>query len=316
MIKNYIKKIGITLGILITMVCFTAGKAHAQYYFYDDSYYDNPLIFEVGISAGVMNSLTDLGGKKGIGGKFVKDLNMGNNEFCGGLYMGLLYKYLIGLRLEATVGKVSAYDSILKGVTDIARARYNRNLSFRSSITEINLMLEFHPFYAFIDFAAKDYAPPRYSPYILAGIGYFSFNPQAKLNNQWVDLQPLRTEGQGFTEYPESKPYKLSAVSIPVGGGVKYELSSLVNVRAEFIYRATNSDYIDDVSRNYVDENLFPKYLAGARLNNALQLHDRQRGEYLPQSDPGKKRGNPKDKDNYFSFNVKIGIVLGKERIR
>lgn len=315
MMFNCIKKLGFILFITIACLCF--GKtASAQYYFYDDSYYDSPLIFEVGISVGPMNSLTDLGGKKGVGAKFFKDLNVGNTEFSGGFYLGLLYKYMLGLRLEASVGKVSAYDSILSKVTDIARARYNRNLSFRSSITEVALIAEFHPLYAFVDYAAKDYAPPRFSPFIMAGVGYFSFNPQAKLNNQWVNLQPLSTEGQGFAEYPDRKPYKLSAMTIPVGGGVKYELSSLLNLRVEFMYRATTTDYLDDVSTRYIDENLFPKYLSGARLNNALLLHDRNRGEYIPQTLPGKKRGNIKDKDNYFSFNVKIGLVLGKERIR
>ena len=39
----------------------------------------------------------------------------------------------------------------------------------------------------------------------LIGVGYFSFNPQAKLGNRWIDLQPLSTEGQGFPEYPDRK---------------------------------------------------------------------------------------------------------------
>jgi hypothetical protein len=45
-----------------------------------------------------------------------------------------------------------------------------------------------------------------------------------------------------------------------------------------------------------------------------LALHDRQRGEYLPQSDPGKKRGNSKDDDHYFSFNIKAGFLIGRKK--
>jgi len=42
----------------------------AQYYFYNDKYYDNAVVLEIGGTFGVMNSLTDLGGKKGIGKKW------------------------------------------------------------------------------------------------------------------------------------------------------------------------------------------------------------------------------------------------------
>ncbi len=306
------KKLIFTAGL--AFLAFLGQQANAQYYFYNDNYYDSPIMYEVGGSVGAMNSLTDIGGKKGIGGKFFKDLNIGNTEFAGSFYVGALYKYTIGLRLEATFGKVSAYDSVLVGVNDIARARYNRNLSFRSNITEIALMVEFHPIYAFIDWQASDYDPPKFSPYLLGGIGYFSFNPQAKLNNQWVNLQPLSTEGQGFAEYPDRKPYKLNAISIPMGGGVKYELSPLINIRAEFVYRPTTSDYIDDVSTTFIDKNLYQQYFTGARLTSAYLLTDRQRGEYPPQTFPDKKRGNAKDNDNFFSVNIKFGLALGRER--
>ncbi len=302
----------------MAVMLFISVRSSAQYYFYNDSYYETPLLFEVGVSAGAINCLTDIGGDKGIGAKFTKDLNLGRTEFTGGAYLSIMYKYTIGLRLEANFGKVSAFDSVLSDVpkTDIARARYNRNLSFRSTISEIALVAEFHPLFAFVDYAAMDGEPPRLSPYILGGISYFSFNPQAKLNGRWVDLQPLSTEGQGFAEYPDRKPYKLNALGIPLGAGVKYELSPMFNVRLEFMYRATNTDYLDDVSTTYIDKSLYSNYYSGNKLVNAVLLSDRQRGEYVPQTLPGKKRGNVKDKDNFFSANLKIGLMIGRERIR
>ncbi|RYY33536.1 MAG: hypothetical protein EOP46_16150 [Sphingobacteriaceae bacterium] len=305
-----------TACLSMLMLCFT-NRAAAQYYFYNDSYYDTPLMFELGGSIGAMNSLTDIGGKKGIGGKFFKDLNMGNTEFTGGVYLAALYQYKVGLRLEVNFGRLSAADSVLKSVDpkDIARARYNRNLSFRTNITEVAAIAEFHPLFAFIDWESRDADPPRFSPYVLAGISYFKFNPQAKINNTWIDLQPLRTEGQGFAEYPDKKPYKLSGIGIPVGAGVKYELSALFNIRAEFVYRPTNTDYLDDVSTSYADKTLYQNYFAGNRLINAVLLSDRQLGADPNQTLPGKKRGNPNDKDNFFSFNLKLGIGIGRERV-
>lgn len=303
---------------LLALMMFLSVRSSAQYYFYNDSYYETPVLFEVGASIGAMNCLTDIGGNKGIGAKFTKDLNIGRTEFTGGAYLSIMYKYTVGLRLEFNYGQVSAYDSVLSDVpkTDIARARYNRNLSFRSTISEVAAVAEFHPLFAFIDWNAREGEPPRWSPYVLGGISYFSFNPQAKINGRWVDLQPLSTEGQGFAEYPDRKPYKLNALGIPIGAGVKYELSPTFNLRLEFMYRASNTDYLDDVSTTYIDKSLYSNYFNGNKLVNAVLLSDRQRGEYIPQTLPGKKRGNIKDKDNFFSANLKIGLMFGRERIR
>lgn len=289
-----------------------SASSYGQYYFYNRDYYASPVLFEIGVSGSVVNCLTDIGGKKGLGGKFVKDLNTGNTEFGGGVFISALYNDMLGLRLEGNFYRLSAQDSVLAKVpkTDIARARYNRNLSFRTNIKEFSLVAEFHPLFAFIDWAARDDYPPRISPYLVAGISYFSFNPEAYLNGRWVALQPLSTEGQGFAEYPDRKPYDLHGIAIPFGAGVKYELTPLLNLRAELMYRPTNTDYIDDVSTTYIDKALYANYFTGAKLNNALQLTDRQRGEYLPQSLPGKKRGNVKDNDNFFSFNLKLSLAL------
>jgi hypothetical protein len=304
---------GLSLVILFSGLSLNAS---AQYYFYNDSYYDKPVQFELGGSIGFMNCLTDLGGKKGIGKRFIKDLNFGNNNLAGGVYFSALYKYAIGLRLEAAFGKVSADDKVLESVPagDIAKARYNRNLNFQSTISEFSLITELHPLFLFIDWESRDESPPNFSPYFLAGVGYFSFNPQANINGRVVDLQPLSTEGQGFKEYPDRKPYKLKQVNFPLGVGLKYELSSLINLRGEFVYRILNTDYLDDVSTNYIDPALFASNgLTGSRLNNALLLHDRQ---LEPLTGIGSKRGSPAEKDGFFSFNLKIGLAIGRERVR
>jgi hypothetical protein len=260
-----------------------------------------------------MNCLTDLGGKAGIGEPFLKDLNLGSTHFAGGVFASMMYKNKVGLRLEATFGQVSAYDSVLKGVTDIAKERYNRNLNFRSSITEIALMAEIHPLFIFIKWEDKDVPAPRISPYLLGGIGYFSFNPQGKLGNTWIDLQPLSTEGQGFAEYPNSKPYDLKQINIPFGMGIKYEFSPLVNLRAECVYRKLNTDYLDDCSQRYIDPSVYYNYFSGSQLSNALIMNDRQ---YVKTMLPGGIRGSADDNDGYFSFNVKVSLIFGRQRAR
>jgi hypothetical protein len=287
-------------------------KTQAQYYFYNEDYYDNPVLYEVGGSIGTMNCLTDLGGHKGLGKKFLKDLNFGSTQLCASAYFGMCYKNSVGLRVEYTAGMVKAYDSVLKD--DVNNPRYSRNLSFRSKISEVSVIAEFYPTYIFRKFDT-DVEPPRLSPYFMIGIGFFHFNPQAIYNGEWVDLQPLHTEGQGFAEYSGREQYSLSQTNIPLGLGVKYELSPRFNVRAEMLYRKLHTDYLDDVSTNYVDPAVFSKYLSGPLLAQALALNNRS-ADTWGYSKPGDIRGNPESKDAYFTFNLKIGIIFGRQKIQ
>jgi hypothetical protein len=308
------KKIITVFSVILILTSFVE-KASAQYYFYDNKYYDNPLTFELGGSIGAMNCLTDIGGNKGIGKKFVKDLNLGKTHPTGSIYLSAMYQYMIAVRLEATFGQVSADDKVLAKVAPSTSGRYERNLSFRSKITDFMLGVEIHPLYM-INSKDEDKEPPLFSPYLLAGVGFFSFKPQTKLADKWVDLQPLSTEGQGFAEYPERQPYKLNQINIPIGIGIKYDLGATLNLRAEFVYRKLNTDYLDDVSsKYYADPSLFPNYFTGAKLTNVLLLNNRQY-ELNPAHgyDIGDERGNPKNKDAYFTFQVKIGYTFGREK--
>lgn len=283
----------------------------AQYYFYNDKYYENEVVVELGLTGGLMNSLTDLGGKKGIGKNFVKDFRWATSRPSYGLYAMAMYKSMIGVRLEGTFGEVVGYDSILKDVASSTFGRYERNLSFKSKISEIQLAVEFHPITLF----NFEDAPPPFSPYVLAGIGRYSFDPQAELRGQWYALKPLSTEGQGFKEYKDRSPYELTQFNVAAGLGLRYEINSLINARLEFVHRFLNTDYLDDVSTTYVDPALFANYLPANLVPIAQQLANRK-GEINPGSKTktGDQRGDSEDNDAYFTIQLKIGVTLGRQR--
>jgi Domain of unknown function (DUF6089) len=293
----------------ILMLCALPALLFAQPDFSDDLYYNNKVTYEIGTSLGIMNCFTDLGGKKGTGKGFIKDINIANTQPAATIYLSAAYKYALVLRSEATWGVVKASDKILKDVKESTLGRYDRNLSFRSTIFELMLAAEIHPRY-FKKYKAKEKLP-RFSPYALAGIGYFVFNPQTRYKGQYVDLKPLRTEGQGFAEYPDRKPYKLKQFNFPVGAGIRYKMSSSVNVGAECVYRILNTDYLDDVSTKYIDRKLFQKYMPAGLAATAEALYDRQKEinpNYIPVS--GEIRGNPQKNDSYFSFVFKVGYIF------
>ncbi len=301
--------------LLITAVLFCSlfsQSLKAQYYFYNDKYYENAVVIELGASFGIMNSLTDLGGKKGVGKNFIKDLNWKNAKPSYGIYVLAMYQNKIGLRLEGTFGEVNGADSILKNVKTTTYGRYERNLSFKSRIADFQLALELHPL-MFKNFDEQD--PPQLSPYGVIGVGYYLFDPKAKLNGQWYSLQPLRTEGQGFREYPNRAVYQLNQLNISAGLGVKYEINSMFNAKLEVNHRFLNTDYLDDVSTNYIDPNLFNNYLPANLVAIAQQLSNRK-GELNPSdaTSIGDQRGDPKDNDAFFTIQLKVGMVLGRQK--
>ncbi len=282
-----------------------------RYYSESKQYAYSPVVIELGGGIGGINCLTDLGGNKGIGKKFLKDINWKNTQRCTNLFIGAIINDAFSVQVQGTFGSVQAYDSILSKYKDdpATSTRYFRNLSFRSTISEVALTGEIHPL------LLKDYGDgtfPHLSPYLLAGIGKFSFNPQTYFGGQWVDLQPLRTEGQGFKEYKDRPLYRLNATSYPIGIGLRYEISSLFFARFEVVQHFTSTDYLDDASQgNYIDPALFSTYLSPANAALATQLCDRHY-ELNPAYQPvaGDIRGDSKDNDSYFTFNLKLSFVF------
>jgi len=282
----------IVLGLILSTT------SNAQFYYYNDNYYDKDVIFEFGGGFGGMKGITDVGRKKSIIADYT---NFKSVHSSGSIFLGAMYQNFVGARLEVSFGQISGADS-LGGLYK------ERNLSFRSKINEIALIGEFHPF--MMNNNLKE--PSSFSPYIAAGIGWFSYNPQAYYQNKWVDLRPLRTEGQGFAEYPDREIYKLSQVSLPVGLGVRYELSQMFNLRFEILNRFTFTDYLDDASKPNIDRALFYNYLSPEKAALAEVLADRSANQT---GGSGTPRGGMKTKDGFLTFSLKASISLGRQRV-
>lgn len=276
--------------------------------FYNTWYYNYDLVWEAGASAGVMNCLTDLGGRKGDGGRFLKDIRWNSSRPTFQFYTGATYKDIFTVRFNYQRGSVAAADSQLKRSDPDPGGRYGRNLSFRSKISEVSLIAETHPLFWGLDVQEKI---PSLSPYILAGIAYYRFNPQAFWGDRWQDLQPLRLEGQGFPTIENRKQYKLRQFAIPLGAGLRYETGPLINIRFDCVYRLLFTDYLDDVSTTYIDPTLFDLYLDAEQASLARNLYfrsnERIAGTVAAEGTP---RGNAKNKDAYFSIQFTFSYVF------
>lgn len=277
-----------TLRMVLACVALVwAFNSIAQYSNYKPPMQDTRGSSALNFYLGGTTFLGDLGGTKGKGQPFIKDFNTRTIR----PYLGVSYAYFPCSWLSVKGGlhltKVTGADSLIKNKAGNAAGRFVRNLNFKSAITELSAEVELYPLQIL-----ANYAEAGWRPYVGTGVGIFHFNPKGYLNGTWYNLQPLHLEGQGFAEYPERKNYKLTQLYIPLTLGLKYRINSSYFVSLSAMFRKTRTDYIDDVSTNYIDPALFDKYLSPSDAMLAKQLNFRevlipevpkigiQRGEY------------------------------------
>ncbi|MBK6382815.1 MAG: hypothetical protein IPP02_11410 [Chitinophagaceae bacterium] len=246
-------------------------------------------------------------GEFGIGvgaAQYFGDLNTRARVNTAKLAASLFFRKNLGnyiaLRLGATFAQLGYSDQY----NTHNEYMYSRNLSFNSKVWEVTLQGDFN-FFRFMP------GEPQYSftPYITFGAGIFSYDPYAYLRGEKVFLRPLGTEGQGSSLYPDRKKYSAMAISIPFGGGIKYSFNERINIGFEVLHRFTNTDYLDDVSKTYVDPAAFPLNPDGST-SNAQLLSDRSFELGEPIGIPGRQRGNSKQKDQFVTAMVHITFNL------
>jgi len=241
----------------------------------------------------------------GIGaGHYFGDLNtrahINRPKFAATAFFRKNFGNYIAVRVGASFAQLG-YSDIYNDHNEYMQ---KRNLSFNSNVWELALQGDFN-FFRFMP------GEPGYNftPYVTFGVGVFNYDPFAMLQGQKYFLRPLNTEGQGTTQYPDRKPYGSMAFSIPFGAGVKYCINERINVGFEIVHRVTGTDYLDDVSKTYVDPSIFPT-LPNGDPSPAYLLHDRSYELGEPIGLPGRQRGIMTQKDQfataifYISFNL------------
>jgi hypothetical protein len=274
--------------------------------------------FEVGGTIGTLKYEGDIGGRaSGFPG--ILQNKTSQASLLGSLDFGYSPVRFIQIRLSVLTGSVQAADSLLNQATQQEKIKKTRNLHFRSPIREASILFAVHPF----DFTYSELIWIRkFSPYLLFGVGLFEFNPMGWYQNPtgpdgWVALKPLRTEGQGMATYPDRPEYALRALNFQAGAGIRYLISSKITVAVEILNRKTNTDYLDDVSTRYIDNNAFDAYFGTATklAETAKQMANnpafKNAGNYINGFSPGSVRGSPASKDYYYGTSLRIGYRLG-----
>lgn len=252
-----------TAILTITLLCgYTSSKA--QYYYLDK------VSYTIGLSTIRYNGDMD---------QAISDLRPGAS-----LALTLPIAEKVHLRFNALYGSYQAADSTGKNKT--------RNLSFKSPLYEIGVLVVYEPFK---NSRSGFFRKAHLSPYAMYGANFFYMSPMAKYKGQWYDLQELGTEGQNLPlnlGNSSPKPYKKYQFAIPFGFGLSYYINSRVSINAEFTYHFAFTDYMDDVgSQYYPDPDVMKAYnpIAAALSNRSSKSVSEQVA-----------RGNPSKKDSYL----------------
>jgi len=219
---------------------------------------------------------------------------------------GIVYRYNISprwaVKADFMFGEVSGSDAVTNG-------GYERNLSFRSPITEFSVVGELN-FLRLYNTVGQNH----FAPYIFAGLTLFSFNPTAEYPDGTVyELQSLGTEGQGLEGMP--KKYSLTHFAIPFGIGLRVNIGRYVCIGAEWGFRYTFTDYLDDVGGRYYDNDLLREQRGDIIANMAdrtPELFD-ENGNALPLHQAGEQRGNSTTHDLYSFAGVTVTVRFGNQ---
>ncbi len=176
-----------------------------------------------------------------------------------------------------------------------------RNLSFRSPVYDASITGQYH----FLNLVTN-----RFSPYVFAGVSLFRYKPHTfdTLGTK-VFLQPLGTEGQGLSQYPDRNPFKLTQLALPLGVGIKFAVNQNISLGWEISLRKTFTDYLDDVSTTYVDENILRAGRGQTSVDLAYRGDELKDGTLTYPAD-GTKRGSSKYKDWYYFSGITATIKI------
>ncbi len=241
-------------------------------------------------------------GIMGGGSYYLGDINSKHFDYMmpsGGIVIRKNIDRRVVIKSELVLGNIRADDARNRNDT----MKLNRNLHFRSPIYELSGQVEFN----FLPYETGNSLYP-FTPFIFVGVSLFRFNPKAEANNgEWVELQPLGTEGQGTTSFQDRKKYALTQFSIPMGGGFKIAVNKTFNIILEYGIRKTFTDYLDDVSTSYIGGNLIDMSPLGIEMSDK-SLNGPQAKDF--------QRGDSKDKDWYAFTGITLSFKILSEKER
>lgn len=262
---------------------------------------------------GATNFLGELGGANLIGSKKISIRDFDFPSIRPDISIGYHYQFHRNwaAKGELNAGFIGGNDHLTKELF-----RNNRNLNFRSPVIELSGRMEFlYPFKRKgqqYKLHIKGWSNIDLTSFFYVGVAGFYFDPRAKLNGNWYRLKPLCTEGQ--TLLPTRSKYSNFQIAIPMGLGIRYAINKKWSLCLEYGTRWTFTDYIDDVSLTYVDNEALreAKGDLAVTLSNPSPTASDPTNPLYNSTVAGQQRGDPRDKDSYMFLSLSVQYKLGR----
>ncbi|WP_163377978.1 hypothetical protein [Cyclobacterium sp. SYSU L10401] len=261
-------------------------------------------------------------------------LQAGPSQYFGDLYA--LWQYNEGIQPDYNVAMSGRYTfgTNLKARADITyyqisgqdvkadprSGRIPRDLNFRARNWEGAFLVEYYYKPVKVYNITREFI----NPYLFFGVGASTNKPRTLYREEWVDLRPLRTENELYSDV---------VMVFPMGLGLKYKVNVYMDFFIEGNYRFTLSDYMDDISTFNISgyyEELIADYVSGENPDR-LRYSVRQARYLLPNGEPNiemirNSRGAPRrgsgdprlDEpearyDGYFTLNFGAEIYFSED---
>jgi len=264
--------------------------------------------WDVGGSLGAANYLGDIGGGAGTRRDFVLDMKMGETRTAAGAFARRKLGPKFSLQMGFDYAHIQGDDKLSANPE-----RQHRNLNFQNNIYELNVMGQYF-FYEINDLGGSYRYRNDFRAY--AGIGVAGFHHNPKTLDTDIPLEPMMNEGHAYSLYQFAIPAQL---------GFYITIDKRYRIGWDLTWRTTFTDYLDDVSTNYVNpatkSKSDPQYANFLYYNNRtpelsnVSAADAAAYGYHTYTDSKggthvNKRGDPSHNDSYMTSTINFSYTL------
>jgi hypothetical protein len=262
---------------------------------------------EIGLALGTTHYLGNIGGNlwitKDLGP--ISDVQYGTFGICASGLARYQFSKFFAIRGNLTYGQARGADSLCP-----RKGNHDRNLSFATSFYEIASTIEFP--LVFSNGAVSRYVKSKRNKaenkfYGFVGLGFMYFNPTATYKGAVYSLQPLHTEGSGYSQY---------TLTIPAGIGFSHAWAKKYKLALELGITKTFTEHFDDVHDKYASPAEIRATATPGLEDVAVALANRSdpKGDLASAYFPGEKRGNPKTHAFVITTTVNFYYTLSAKR--
>lgn len=251
----------------------------------------------VQVNMGASNLLGDLGGADAPGTHGIRDFDPEAIRYTVGTSFIYMASKPFALRSNLQFTQLHGSDNYT-----LEDWRRKRNITVNTSVIALSTLAEIRIPLSKVGIFGR-------GPFmtISSGIGAIFFNPTGNYNGTSYNLHEIGTEGQRLNK--DIEHYSRLVLNVPFGAGFRYAMDKNHSFGFEVQSNKTFTDYLDDVSNAYYD-------------NDAILADQGEAGAYL--ADPnltgnkrksGAGRGNPNEKDHFLLFTFNYRYTFHQDRL-